>query len=216
MTWESMDEDRRTRLTTPIEVIGMNISTRNVLNTFMDHQWDGFYTSMLRTSRFATILQGGNGMWYELVYRGTPPLRQKFTLRSDEVPVSIRIRYPKAGVYIVKNANGKEITANAWDNAIQQPGLIKGNNGCGENRYVGIINYLEFYLTKNCTIFIEPVDSIQASVRMNWTLNQFFADGGTTKFVDRVAASLGIRATNIKVVSVYTGSVVVDFQVVED
>jgi hypothetical protein len=46
---------------------------------------------------------------------------------------------------------------------------------------------------------------------MNWTLKEFFSDGGTTKFVDRIAASLGIRAANIKVVSVYQGSVVVDF-----
>ena len=51
---------------------------------------------------------------------------------------------------------------------------------------------------------------------MNWTMKEFFSDGGTSKFVDRVAASLGIRAANIKVVSVYMGSVVVDFQVVED
>jgi hypothetical protein len=34
-------------------------------------------------------------------------------------------------------------------------------------------------------------------------MGQFFADGGTTKFVDRVAASLGLKPANIKVVSVY-------------
>ena len=51
---------------------------------------------------------------------------------------------------------------------------------------------------------------------MNWTFSGFFADGGTTKFVDRVAASLGIKPVNIKVVSVYEGSVVVDFSIVED
>jgi hypothetical protein len=37
----------------------------------------------------------------------------------------------------------------------------------------------------------------------------FFAKGGTTYFVDRLAASLGIHASNIKIVSVYQGSVVV-------
>ncbi len=46
-------------------------------------------------------------MMYELVYKGTPPLRQRFNLKSDEVPVVIRIKYPKAGVYIVKDLNGK-------------------------------------------------------------------------------------------------------------
>jgi hypothetical protein len=51
---------------------------------------------------------------------------------------------------------------------------------------------------------------------MNWTMAGFFADGGTTKFVDRVAASLGIKPANIKIVSVYQGSVVVDFTIIED
>jgi hypothetical protein len=46
---------------------------------------------------------------------------------------------------------------------------------------------------------------------MNWTMNEFFKDGGATKFADRVAASLGIKAANVKVVSCYEGSVVVDF-----
>jgi hypothetical protein len=87
---------------------------------------------------------------------------------------------------------------------------------CGENRYVGVVNILEFYLPKDCTIFIEPIDSIQSSVRMNWTFTQFFADGGTTAFIDRVAASLGIKPANIKVVAVYQGSVIVDFQIFED
>ncbi len=76
---------------------------------------------------------------------------------------------------------------------------------------MGVINILEFYLNKGCSVFIVPIDSIQSSVRMNWTLNEFFKDGGTTKFVDRIAASLGIKIANVKVVSVYTGSVVVDY-----
>ncbi len=47
-------------------------------------------------------------------------------------------------------------------------------------------------------------------------MNEFFKDGGATKFADRVAASLGVKAANVKVVSCYEGSVVVDFQVIED
>lgn len=96
--------------------------------------------------------------------------------------------------------------------------MIKGDRGgyCGENRYLGVVNVLEFYLSRNCNITIEPIDSIQTSVRLNWTLSEFFKDGGTTKFVDRVAASLGIKPANIKVVSVYQGSVFVDFQLIDD
>lgn len=52
---------------------------------------------------------------------------------------------------------------------------------------------------------------------MEWTMEEFFDSGGTTSFVDRVAGSLGIHSSNIKVVSVYEGSLVVNYEIeVED
>jgi hypothetical protein len=53
-------------------------------------------------------------------------------------------------------------------------------------------------------------------VRLNWTLNDFYGSGGTTKFVDRIAGLLRNKVANVKVVSVYQGSVFVDFHVVDD
>jgi len=50
-------------------------------------------------------------------------------------------------------------------------------------------------------------------VRMEWSLNDFFSNGGTTSFADRVAGSLGIHASDIKIVSVYEGSLVVNYDV---
>lgn len=35
---------------------------------------------------------------------------------------------------------------------------------------------------------------------MDWTLEGFFANGGTTKFVDRLTAALGIHASNVVIV----------------
>lgn len=51
-------------------------------------------------------------------------------------------------------------------------------------------------------------------VRMEWSVNEFFDNGGTTAFVDRVSGSLGIHASEIKVVSVYEGSLVVNYDIV--
>lgn len=53
-------------------------------------------------------------------------------------------------------------------------------------------------------------------MRLNWTLEEFYADGGTTTFTDRVAASLGIPAWRIKTVAVYEGSVIVLFDILSD
>lgn len=53
-------------------------------------------------------------------------------------------------------------------------------------------------------------------VRMEWTIDEFFNNGGTTKFVDRVAGSLGIHSSTIKIVSVYEGSVVLNYDITVD
>ena len=52
-------------------------------------------------------------------------------------------------------------------------------------------------------------------MRLEFTLDEFFASGGVTSFVDNMAASLGIHAADIKVVSVYEGSTIVDFEILE-
>jgi hypothetical protein len=48
---------------------------------------------------------------------------------------------------------------------------------------------------------------------MEWSLDEFFNTGGTTSFMNRVAASLGIHASTIKIVSVYEGSLVVNYEI---
>ena len=66
---------------------------------------------------------------------------------------------------------------------------------CGENRYIGVKNILEFFISGNCTLTIKPRDAIQSMVRMEWSMAGFFQNGGTTKFADRMCAVLGIHAS---------------------
>lgn len=99
-----------------------------------------------------------------------------------------------------------------WDPVAGRPAALTANSKCGDNRFVGIENFLEFYLDSNdCEITVRPKDSIATKVRMEWTMSEFYGDGGTTRFVDRMAAALGIDRSRIKVMSVYEGSVIVDF-----
>jgi hypothetical protein len=53
-------------------------------------------------------------------------------------------------------------------------------------------------------------------VRMEWTMEAFFKDGGTTNFIDRLTGSLGIHASNVKIVSVYEGSLIVNYEISAD
>jgi len=47
---------------------------------------------------------------------------------------------------------------------------------------------------------------------MEWTFDEFFDNGGTESFMDKLAGSLGIHRSTIKVVSVYEGSLAVNYE----
>lgn len=51
---------------------------------------------------------------------------------------------------------------------------------------------------------------------MEWTLADFWADGGTSTFVDRIASVLGIHPSRVLVLQVYEGSVIVRMFVLAD
>jgi hypothetical protein len=88
---------------------------------------------------------------------------------------------------------------------------------CGEFRFEGVINRLQFYITpNNCVLTIKPRDAIMLAIRMEFTMAEFFAKGGITTFTDRMAASLGIHRADLKVVTVYEGSTIVEFAVMSD
>lgn len=182
----------------------------------MDHVWDGFYTGQVRLSRFFSIIDGSPNSVYNIVFTGSPSKNFRFRLasQSSTAAATIRIAYTGSESRAVLK-DGKIIEYNSWDEDLLQYGEIK-QQFCGENRYIGIQNILEFYITSGCELQIQPRDAIQTLVRMEWTMEEFFAEGGTTTFVDRVAGSLGIHASQIKVVSVYEGSLVVNYEIIEN
>ena len=182
----------------------------------MDHDWDGFYTSMKRLSRFVAQVQ--TGKTYTVTYTGTPPKNMRYTLRSDSGTkgVVVKVPYPNAGAYSV-SINSVIIQPLGWDSATRKPKLIDTATAvCGTNRFVGVENYLEFYLTPGCIAVIAARDAILSSVRLQWTAVEFFEGDGVTTFCQRMASVLGIDASRIKVVSVYEGSLNVNFQILSD
>lgn len=149
---------------------------------------------------------------YTVNMAGTPPKKMRFTMQAETGGIKVKIPYPVAGAYSV-SVNGKAIDYTPWDEDLGRHKALTKSKGCGENRYVGVENFLEFYLTPGCEVKVEPKDSIMTKVRLDWTLADFYADGGTTRFVDRLAASLGIDAYRIKTIAVYEGSVIITFYI---
>jgi len=211
--FENLDDDAWDRAIQPVYLKNEETEFKNTLNAMMDHIWDGFYTGQKRMARFPAALLTGQD--YDLEFSGSVPKKLRFSLDARTGGSKIKIPYSMAGSYeVAKLDNNKQyvrVDYNAWDDNLQQQGPLTKTKGCGENRFVGVVNFLEFFLEPGCDLMIGPKDSIQAKVRMDWTMAEFFSDGGTTRFVDRLASSLGISAHRVKVVAVYKGSVVVDF-----
>jgi len=178
----------------------------------MDNTWDGFYAGQIRLSRFPALIDG-NGGFYNISFTGSPAKKFRFTFNSnnDTASLTVRIAYPGAESRSITK-NDKIVEPNVWDDDVQMYGPITGSF-CGENRYIGVKNILEFHLVNKCELKIIPRDAIQSLVRMEWSLDAFFSNGGTTSFMDRVAAGLGIHASTIKIVSVYEGSLVVNYEI---
>ena len=102
-----------------------------------------------------------------------------------------------------------------WDDSL--PGRIALSNTPinAQYRFIGVDqNLLEFWIKVNSTFKVESFDSIQSTVRLDWTLDEFYADGGASTMVSRIAASLGIHESRIKVVSIRTGSLIVEYAII--
>jgi hypothetical protein len=64
------------------------------------------------------------------------------------------------------------------------------------------LNILEFYIEPDCPLTIRPRDAIMLGVRLEFTMEEFFATGGVVSFVDRMAGALGIHRSDMRVAGV--------------
>lgn len=127
----------------------------------------------------------------------------------------VTIRYPDAGAYKVYNSDKTLAIPTDWDYELERWAEPTGQY-CGENRYEGVWNTLQFWIEPGCTLYVAPRDAIMLAIRLEWTVKEFFEEKSVGIFTDRMSAALGIHAADMKIVQVYEGSVVVAFQVFSD
>jgi hypothetical protein len=131
----------------------------NKLNSMMDHVWDGFYSGQKRLSRFPGLIDGNQGV-YNLTFTGSPAKKMTFTYfaQNKSGGMTLRIAYPST-VSRSLMKDGKKIEYTKWNETLHMYGPIT-QSYCGENRYIGVKNIFEFYLTTDCKIQIVPRDAI--------------------------------------------------------
>lgn len=152
---------------------------------------------------------------YEVEYTGTPPEKQEFILHAETGSPGfiVKIKYSNANSYMITDSKGNIQNPTPWSNVIKNYEPITKFR-CGENRYEGVVNILEFYITPGCSLRVQPRNTIMLGVRLEFEMNEFFESGGVTTFIDNMAASLGIHKADLRVVAVYEGSTIIDFEVI--
>ena len=200
---------------------------KNILNAFMDDCEDGFYTCMKREARFpALVYLGGGGIQeYEIKFAATAPEKMTFKLKAEVTTgVIIHINYARSNSYSVFK-DGNLVDPEGWAEgggttilkAAMKP--VTGVKGCGENNYEGgAVNKLTFFISpdsgaSSCELTVMPRNVIQLGVRLEFTVVEFFFAGGVTTFTHRMASLLEIHFADIRIVSIYEGSTIVQFEV---
>ena len=189
LLFESQDSDRMDRSAQPIYIMdddrtggNMNMVVgefknseffKNRLNAYMDKVWDGAYTGQKREQRFPTIVDYSKN--YTIEYTGTPPLKQKFSLygHRGSTGMLVTVRYPDAGAYKVYDEYQELAIPTDWDYNEETWARPTGRY-CGENRFEGVINRLQFWITPGCTLYVVPRDAIMLSIRLEWTVKEFY------------------------------------------
>ena len=215
MLFESEDYDRMDRSAQPIYYWDHERGFDNRLNAYMDVCWNGAYTCQKREQRFPAFIDISRN--YTIEYTGTPPQNQKFELYGPAHTKGclITIRYVDAGSYKVYTRDRELAIPTDWDYEIETWEIPPGRY-CGENRYVGVRNFLQFWIEPGCLLYIRPRDAIMLAIRLEWTVKEFFEEDGVGIFSDRMAAALGIHGADVKVVQVYEGSAIVEFEIIAD
>jgi hypothetical protein len=99
-----VEEDRDLQ---PVNVYGLGHDYVNVINSMMDHGWDGSYSSQKRLQRFPIMVEAGKD--YTVNTTGTPSEKLRFGLSSDaQTGVMVRVLYDNVGSKTVK-ANGNVV-----------------------------------------------------------------------------------------------------------
>ena len=189
----------------------------------MDDCYDGFYTCLKRDAKFPSIVYlDNNNNNYNVEFTGTPPASMRFRLRGDtSAPgMIVNIKFPNSDSYSVfKKGESSAVEPNGYQEGggriMTTPMIPVAGVSCGENNYEGgAVNRLTFYITPgNCDLTIGTRNVIQLGIRLEFTVQEFFDTGGPTLFVARMAAVLGIHFADLRVVRVYQGSTVVEFEV---
>jgi len=78
----------------------------------------------------------------------------------------------------------------------------------GKNQWFFTTNHVKFALRGSDFVYLDIIDAIQLTMRLDVSSDDFWATSGPTDFIDRLSAVLGIPSYRVRIVDTYRGSTV--------
>jgi len=88
-----------------------------------------------------------------------------------------------------------------WDTTTGTWAIPTGRK-CGENRYDGVENFLQFWIEPNCTLTVSvyPRDAITLAIRLDLPVNEFYEEYSHGEFTEIISDVLEIDTADIKAI----------------
>lgn len=217
LQYESIATDFNTRVVWPVNLTywGSNLTTQT--SAFREYQYNLTVPLNRRVSRFNSLVRLSKT--YNVSFTNRPPTDLKFQLQKRSLNgtasdwVSVRIWYPVASsvsVYVNNTVPVNPIIASSNEDVTNRTAT------CGANKYFSANNTIAFMVNglANCQVRITVTSNVQVKTVLNIDPEQFYANGGITSFLAKMAAFLKIPVSRLRVNGVTKGSTIVDFVIV--
>lgn len=118
---------------------------------------------------------------------------------------------------LVTKVNNKIITPLILEEG-DQIDLETHKKQCGAYYYIPKEQKIYWIMNSNpkCLVTIHKTDSVFLTIHMEGSIAEFYENMGTAAFIDKIAALLGIHPSELKIVGLRVGSVIVDTFIEED
>ena len=217
---QNLENEANMRTIAPMLIENNQETFINKVNSFMDHQCEFGYPSHKRTPIHPGILTMERN--YNLTFTGTNPSVMKIQLVDTFFPNGLkkgavfRVKYSSPQSVVVFDSKGIEIKTRTFKEA-EQLVITDTTLKCGDNRWTSVQNTLDFYITNeaSCILTLKAVNSIQLSLRLNMSVEDFYSKDSSNQLIYNIAAILGIPVEQIRITGILKGSAIVLTQILE-
>lgn len=207
--------DQRKRIIAPVNISSTYMN--NTLNQWREWKWEGPEPLDQRLARFNGIIELNTTI--KMDFETVVPEELKIQLQKGRGGFDyliISIVYERPNTVEVWNYNKKTlIKSYRTDQNIDLNAKIME---CGANIYDPEKRMITFVLNNldDCLLKVRTISSVKVSLHMETTVENFYKNDGEADFLSKISSFLGLDMSRIRIVNVRTGSVIVDFVVIEN